>query len=78
MHSVNNANERMAHKRSMIPDVPIHPGLILRPPPKLIRPNISVDQQGLKSSTSTGDTNTNSNIHIEFEENSPFQEGIIS
>ena len=76
--AINNASEGMAHKRPIIPDVPIHPGPILRPPPKPIRSNILTNQQSSHSSTSTGDTNINSIINIEFEENSPFQEGIIS
>ena len=68
MNTVNNANEGMAHKKPMIPDVPIHPGLILRPPPKPIRSTISANQQTSHSLTSTGDTNINSNINIEFKE----------
>ena len=43
--AINNANEGMAHKRPMISDVPIHPGPILRPPPKSIRSNIPTNQQ---------------------------------
>ena len=37
MHSVNNTNRGMTHKRPLIPDVPFYPGPTYRPPPKPIR-----------------------------------------
>ena len=36
MHLVNNADEGMIHTRSLIPDIPFHPGLTYRPPPNLL------------------------------------------
>ena len=40
MHSVNNEDEGMTHKRPLVPDVPFHPGTTYRPPPKCIRSNV--------------------------------------
>ena len=37
MHTINNANEGMAHTKPLIPDVPFHPGPTYRSPPKPIR-----------------------------------------
>ena len=51
-----------------MPDAAFHPGPILRPPPKPIKQN---DQ----SSQNTKDINQN--INFDFEENSPFQEGVM-
>ena len=75
MHSINNMNEGMAHTRPLIPDLPFHPGPNYRPPPKLIRPSMPRSQE---SSDSSGSTNINIDINLDFEENSPFQEGVIS
>ena len=36
-----NSDEGMTHTRSLIPDVPYHPGPTYRPPPKLIRSHMS-------------------------------------
>ena len=58
--------------RPLIPDVPFHPGLTYRAPPKPVRSNMPRSQEISQSSSST------ENISLEFEENSPFQEGIIS
>ena len=76
MHSINNADEGMAHTRLLIPDVPFHPGLAYRPPPKPIRSNVPLSQVGSQSSSSV--ENINPGINLDFEENSPFQEGVIS
>ena len=40
MHAINNADTGMTHTKSLIPDVPFHPGPTYRPPPKPIRSNI--------------------------------------
>ena len=53
----------------MISDAPFHPGPIVRPP---IKQNKTHDQ------SSQNVQNINSDINFDFEENSPFQEGIIS
>ena len=45
-----------------LPDVPLHPDPLLKPP----------------TLQNTNKTKYSPNINIDFEENSPFQEGIIS
>ena len=75
-HSVNNMDEGMTHTRSLIPDVPFHPGPTYRPPPKLIRPNMPRSQESSQSLHSPN--TTSSDINLDFEENSPFQEAVIS
>ena len=76
MQSINNVDEGMTYARPLIPDVPFHPGPTYRPPPKSIRSNIPKIQESSQSSPST--ENINPDINLDFEENSPFQEGIIS
>ena len=46
------------------------------PSPKPIRSNMPRSQESLQSSPST--ENINPDINLDFEENSPFQEGVIS
>ena len=76
MHSGNNVDEGVTYTRLLNPDVPFHPGPTYRLPPKPIRSDMSRGQQSLQSSPSS--ENVNSEIHLDFEENSPFQEGVIS
>ena len=54
-----------------MPDAPFHPGPILKPQIKPIKQNMTHDQ----SSPNVQDINPN--IKFDFEENSPFQEGIM-
>ena len=61
------------HTKPLIPDVSFQPGLTYRPPPKPIRSNVPRSQE---SSSSVG--NINPDINLDFEENSPFQEGVMS
>ena len=75
-HSINNVHEGMTHTRPLIPDVPFHAGPTYRPPPKPIRSNMPRSQESSQSSPST--ENINPDINLNFEENSLFQEGIIS
>ena len=75
-HSTNNVDEGMTHTRPLIPDVPFHPGPTNRLPSKPIRSNMPRSQESSQSSPST--KNINPDINLDFEENSPFQEGIIS
>ena len=70
--SITNSNAEVTHIRPLIKDIPFYPDPTYRPPPKLIRSSL----QG--SSESSESTNINSEINIDFEENSPFQEGVIS
>ena len=76
MYSVNNANEDMTNTKPLIPDVSFHPGQTYRPPPKPIRSNMPGSQESSQSSPSV--KNNYPDIYLDFEENSPFQEGIIS
>ena len=78
MHSINNVDEGMTCTRPLLPDVPFHPAPHYRPLPKLIRSNMPRNQEGSQSSYSSESTNINQDINLDFEENSPFQEGIIS
>ena len=66
----------MTHTSPLIPDVPFHPGPTYRPPPKPIRSNVPRSQESSQSSPSV--ENINPDINLDFEENSPFQEGVIS
>ena len=74
VHSTNNMNDKMANANPLIPDGAFHPGPVYRPPPKPIKQNMTHSQ----SSQSSNVENNNSNINFDFEENSPFQEGIMS
>ena len=69
VHSINSMDDRIVNNNPLIPDAPFHPGPILRPP---IKQNKTYDQ------SSQNIQNINSDINFDFEENSPFQEGIIS
>ena len=66
----------MTHTKPLIPDVPFHPGSTYRPPPKPIRSNVPRSQESSQSSPSS--EYTSSDINLDFEENSPFLEGVIS
>ena len=68
-HSINNADDRIPKNKPLIPDAAFHPGPIFRPLPKPIK-------QTAQSSQNTKDINLN--INFDVEENSPFQEGIMS
>ena len=74
MHSINNVSGRMTNITPLIPDVPFHPGLVYKPPPKPIKQDAS-NPQGSQSSTNIEDINPN--VNLDFKENSPFQEGIM-
>ena len=75
MHSRNNVSGKMTNKNPLIPDVPFHPGPVYRLLPKPIKQDMLYPKSS-QSSTSIEDINPN--INFDFEENSPFQEGIIS
>ena len=72
MNSMRNLHQ--TNNNPLIPDVTFHPGPVYRPPPKPIRHDMST--QGSLSSPGIGDINPN--INFNFEEKSPFQEGVIS
>ena len=75
MPSINNINAKRTNNNPLIPDVPFHPCPVYRPPPKPIRYDMS-NQQGSQSSSSIEDISPN--INLDFKENSPFQEEIMS
>ena len=75
MHSINNVSGKMTNNNPLIPDVPFHPGSVYRPPPKPIKQDMSCPQS---SERSTNTENNNPNINSDFEENSPYEEGIMS
>ena len=66
----------MTHTRPLIPDVPFHWGPTYRPPPKPVRSNMPGSQKSSKSSPSV--ESITPDINLDFEENSPLQEGIFS
>ena len=74
MHSINNADDRIATNNPLVQDAAFHPGPILRPPPKPIKQNLT----HVQSSQNSNVKDINPNINFDFEENSPFQEGIMS
>ena len=67
MHTTTNANDRMVNNNPFIPDVPFHPDLLLRPK-QPIKQTITHEQN---------EQNISPNINFDFEENTPFQEGIM-
>ena len=76
MHIINNVDAGMTHTKLLIPDVPFHPGPTYEPPPKSVRSNVPRSQESAQSSSSV--ENINPDINLDFEENSLFQEGVIS
>ena len=72
MHSINNASGKITINNPLIPDVTFHPGPVYRPPPKPIKQDMTYPQ------TSTSVEDITPNINFDFEENSLFQEGIMS
>ena len=73
-HSISNMKGKITNNNPLIPDVLFHPGPVYRPPHKPIRHDTST--RGSQSSPGIEDINPN--INFDFEENSPFQEGVIS
>ena len=66
IHSANSTSDRLINNNNpFMPDIPLHPDLLLRTP----------KQQTIKQSAQ--EINLNPNINFDFEENLPFQEGII-
>ena len=76
MEIKNNVDVGMTHTKPLVPNAPFHPGPTYRPPPKPIRSYIPRSQECSQSSSSV--ENINPDINLDFEENSPFQEGVIS
>ena len=59
-------SDRLINNKPFMPDIPLHLDLLLR----------ALKQQTSKQNTQ--EINPNPNINFDFEENSPFQEGIMS
>ena len=76
MYSTINMDVGMTHTRPLMPDVPFHLGPTYRPPSKPIRSNMPRSLESSQSSPST--ENINLDINLDFKENFPFQEGVIS
>ena len=74
MHSINSADDRIANNNSLMPDATFHLGPDLRPPPKPIKQNLTHVQSSQNSKVKV----INPNINFDFEENSPFHEGVMS
>ena len=74
MHSINNVDDRIANNNPLMPDAAFHPCPILRLPPKPIKENL----RHVQSSQNSNVKDINPNINFDFEENSPFQESIMS
>ena len=72
MHTTNSTNDRLVNNNPFMPDVPFHPDPLLRSPIKPIKQNMT-QKQNLQNVQ-----DNNPNINFDFEENSPFQEGIMS
>ena len=72
VHTTNNANDRLVNNSPHMPDVPFHLDPLLRPPKQPIKQSMACDQNLQKIQ------DINPNINFDFEENSPFQEGVMS
>ena len=71
-HTTNNTNDIIVNNNPFMPDVPFHPDLLLRPPKQSIKQNMMCEQN------SQNVQDIKPNINFDFEENSPFQEGVMS
>ena len=71
-HSINNMNDRMVNNNPFLPDVAFHLDPLLRSPKQPIKQNMTCNQN------SQNVEDISPNINFDFEENSPFQEGIMS
>ena len=71
-HSINNTNDRIVNNNPFMPDAPFHPDPLLRP---LIMP---IKQNMTRNQNSQNVQDISPNINFDFEENSPFEEGIMS
>ena len=69
VQSITNANAEVIHRRPMIKDILFYPDPMYRPPPKPVRTPMPESSES---------TDINQEINIDFKENSPFQEGVIS
>ena len=68
IHSTKSMSDRLINNNPFMPDVPLHLDLLLRPP----------KHQPIKQNIKQNIQENSPNINFDFEENSPFQEGIMS
>ena len=66
MHSVNNTNERMTHKRPLPADVSFYSGPTYRPPPKPVRSFTPESHKGSQSLDSSEITNMDRGVNLDF------------
>ena len=66
--SISNSYTEVAHRSPMIKDIPFYPDPTYRPPAKQVRTPVPGSSES---------TDINPEINIDFDENSPFQEGVI-
>ena len=69
VQSINNPSMAVITRRPMIKNIPFYPDPIYIPPPKPV---------GISTSESPENINISLEFNVDFKENSPFQEGIIS
>ena len=70
VQSITNSNDEAAQRSPVVKDIPFYPDLTYRPPPRPTRTSMPISSQSSES------TNINPEINIDFEENSPYQEGV--
>ena len=68
VQSINNSNAEVMNRRPMIKDIPFYPDQTFRPPLKLVR---------IPTSERSENIDISPELNIDYEENSPFQEGVI-
>ena len=68
IHSTNSASDRLINNNPFMPDIPLHLDPLLGPP----------KHQPIKWNIKQNIQENSPNINYDFEENSPFQEGIMS
>ena len=69
MQSIHNSNAEVINRKPMMKDIPSYPDPTYRHPPKPVRVPISESPENIDVSLE---------LNTDFEENSPFQEGVIS
>ena len=72
MHTTNNASDRIVNNNPFMPDFPFHLDPLLTPLKQSIKQNMTHDQNSQEV------PDINPSINFNCEENSPFQEGIMS
>ena len=77
-YSVNNDNGRMTNRGPLPTDVPFYPDPTYRLLPKPVRSFTPKIHEGTQTSKSSEITNMGPGVNLDFEESSPFQEGVIS